>query len=343
MIEHNSGFFGAPEKDSNKQAKNHLFINVGGEQFLAVAVALIDYLQNNPKSDALTLKKILGSLYQYFPNYIVKEPYLTPADHIKTLLNTSRKSELIESIAYILRQLTVDELYTNPLNLRYRSVFEGLITTTPKTYLRSTQTQLPATALNALEHALNIPITLLYKDSEKELGLREGALNNTGAALTIQVIGKNYYPRVKHKTNFSHIGQVALTIKPAQIPVEQEGFMADILDALTQDNQRLLDLYEHLRNTLLSMHTADELRYEQLVNIYIALLPYQTNNASFLLQLEKAIYPMTARALGSSEQGITKLLANTLASWVVSGAIKQEQLFEQIENNQYSNPGISKS
>ncbi|AWN72819.1 hypothetical protein LEAN103870_09195 [Legionella anisa] len=148
------------------------FINVGNEQFHAVAVALIDSLQSsNQRGNDATLKKILERFYQHFPKYISNQPYLTLPERMGILLNNSRKSELVECMAYVLRQLAVDELYTHPL--KYIEVFDGLSAETPKSYLRDPEVKLPPSALNALAQTLGITVTLSFKELGKELRKRE--------------------------------------------------------------------------------------------------------------------------------------------------------------------------
>ncbi len=148
------------------------FINVGNEQFHAVAVALIDSLQStSQRGHDATLKKILERFYQHFPKYVSAQPYLTLSERMGMLLNSSRKSELVECMAYVLRQLAVDELYTHPL--MYREVFDGLSADTPKSYLRDPEVRLPASALNALAQVLGITITLSFKELGKELRKRD--------------------------------------------------------------------------------------------------------------------------------------------------------------------------
>ncbi|STY21491.1 Uncharacterised protein [Legionella steigerwaltii] len=148
------------------------FINVGTEQFHAVAVAMIDSLQSTSQrgNDAI-LKKILERFYLHFPKYINNQPYLTLPERMGMLLNSSRKSELVECMAYVLRQLTVDELYTHPL--MYRDVFDGLSADTPKSYLRDPTVKLPSSALKALAQTLGISVTLSFKEIGKELRKRE--------------------------------------------------------------------------------------------------------------------------------------------------------------------------
>lgn len=169
-----AGFFGnkAYIHHEPRPRAEYSFINVGNEQFHAVAVSLIDSLQNGAhRGNDATLKKILERFYQHYPKYISNQPYLTIPERMGMLLHNSRKSELVECMAYVLRQLTVDELYTHPL--MYREVFDGLTAETPKSYLRNPEVKLPPSALNALAHSLGITVTLSFKEPGKELRKRE--------------------------------------------------------------------------------------------------------------------------------------------------------------------------
>ncbi|MGL5741600.1 MAG: transposase [Legionella sp.] len=164
-----------------KPSDEYTFIDVGSDQFHAAAVALIDALQSSAqRGNEVVLKKILERFYQHFPKYISNQPYLTLPERMGILLNSSRKSELVECMAYVLRQLAVDELYTHPL--KYREIFDGLSAETPKSYLRDPQVELPASALNALAHALGMDITLSFKELGKELRKREVYVGDEGDA-----------------------------------------------------------------------------------------------------------------------------------------------------------------
>ena len=161
-----TGFF---SKTPAKQKVESNFISVGGEQFHAVAVALIDHFKSTARVNEASLKRILERFFAYYPKFISMQPYLTPADRMEILINSSRKSEIVECIAYVLRQLVVDEIYADPLNLNYREVFSGLSPETPQNYLRQPNTVLPAKALSTALQTLGLKITLSFIEHGKEL------------------------------------------------------------------------------------------------------------------------------------------------------------------------------
>jgi hypothetical protein len=326
------GFFRAPVENVQNQGKEYECINVGGEQFHAVAVALIDYLQNNSPINDAALKKVLGRFYQYFPQHAVNDAYLTPKERMGRLLSNSRKSELVECMAYVLRQLTVDKLYEDHLKLIYRDVFANLPTDTAKSYLRDMKTVMPPVALKALEDSLNIAISLSFKEPERELRRRDGVVDKDQPALSLQVQGNKYYPEVKRKADFTFVGQLAISTKPTLIPDEQEGKMNDIMTAISAENRELLHAYEHQRNAFLSMVTAGDLSATQLRDLYTGFLPQQEYNAGFITRLEQEAHPVITVARASAEKRMVQLLANALASWMIAGAVDKDKLFEHIEN-----------
>ncbi len=325
MIEKAGRFF---QSSSHTQDVRPTFIHVGGEQFHAAAVALIDCLRIASVQDGI-LKKIVTSYYQYFPQAIPIEPYLvTIKERMSRLLNNPRKSELVECMAYVLRQLTVDELYRHYLKLEYRPIFRELNEKTSANYLRDPQTRLPVSALEALSHALGLPITLSFKELGKELRRCDQTQDSLSPGLLIQIQNGCYYPAVKHPGEFLHVGQLKVVIKPTHITSNQEENLKSILDLIKADNHSLLHSYEQQRHKILCMLGANELTHTQLVDLYCSLLPDKTNNSEFVMELTQLEHPSIAATPASLDQA----LASALASWISAGLITQEQLFDSADN-----------
>ncbi|QMT58701.1 hypothetical protein [Legionella sp. PC997] len=332
-----AGFFSnrAYVHQEAKPRAEYNFINVGNEQFHAVAVAMIDSLQSvSQRGNDATLKKILERFYLHFPKYINNQPYLTLPERMSMLLNTSRKSELVDCMAYVLRQLAVDEIYTNPL--MYREVFNGLSADTPKSYLRNPEVELPSSALKALAQALEISITLSFKELGKELRKREVYEGETGSNkinLVIQVQGDQHFPAVKHKADFAYVGQLAINApKPIEHTKEQGETLSDIIGLIAEDNKQLLQSYEQWRKTILSMVVAGELNRKQLVRLYITFLPAQMNNTISSALEHANRKPVIAGIPQEREQQMIELLANALSSWISTKQVEPDSLFDQIEN-----------
>ncbi len=339
MAAHTSGFFKTPALHGQRQS-NYEIINVGGEQFHAAAVALIDYMQNGLAINDSTVKKILGRFYEYFPQYTNNDAYLTtPKERLSRLLQTSRKSELVECMAYVLRQLTVDEIMANPLNLNYRAIFADFNQETSVKDLRDPKTQLPVIALKALQSVLELPITLSFKELGKELRKQENLGQPGQHGLVIQVQGDKYFPAVNHKADFAYVGQLAVTVKPV-VSDEQENTIKQILAEIHAADQEILRAYEQQQNTILSMVAAGELSYAQLRDYYIELLPYQDNNAGYIRQLQQAAHPILVGAPESAGKNTVEERARALASWIVADAIKADALFDRIDNTIPAQPAF---
>lgn len=326
MLDNAGRFF---ESTPHTQGTRPTFIHVGGEQFRAAAVALINYLQTASVKDPI-LKKIITRYYQYFPQAIPSEPYLvTVKERMSRLLNNPRKSELVECMAYVLRQLTVDELYANYLNLDYRNILRGLNENTSSNHLRDPQIRLPVSALKALSDTLGLPITLSFKEPGKELRRCDKTQESLSPGLVIQIQNECYYPAVKHPSEFLHVGQLKVVIKPVHIAHNQEESVKNILDLINADNHALVRVYEQQRDKILCMVGANELTRTQLIDLYCALLPDKTNKSEFVMQLYQLEHPTIAATPASLDQA----LASALASWITAGLITQEQLFDSADNN----------
>ncbi|MDR3442565.1 MAG: hypothetical protein P4L65_06060 [Legionella sp.] len=336
-----TGFFSnraLPKQVQGKQGAVYDLIDAGGELFHATAVALIDYMSLTPRVNDVTLKKILERFYQYFPRYISNQSYLRLADRMQMLCTNSHKSKVVECMAYVLLQLTIDELLADPLE--YREIFDGLSTETPKGYLRDPKTVLPAIALAALAKTLDLTIALTYKELDKELGKRVlymGASKSLNPALVIQVQHDAaaaesyvYFPGVKCKKDFDSVGQLAITgPQPVENAREHEGTLAETIALIKENNATLLHDYEHHRTALLSMVNAGELSSVQVRDHYIALLPAE--DASFIMKLAQAKQPMIAGVPVASEKAIVESRVGALASWAAAGLIESDALYSRID------------
>ncbi|HAT8179765.1 TPA: hypothetical protein JA361_09940 [Legionella pneumophila] len=328
--------------ENNSSQVQHSFINVGGEQFHAAAVALIDYFKRSPRINDDTLKKILERFYFHFPKYIPSQPYLTPSERMNMLINGTRKSEIVECFAYVLRQLTIDEIYAKPLN--YREIFGEFDRNTPKSFLREPSTSLPASALRALSHAIGINITLSVVEYGKELRRREvypgDTLNSAKSGITIQVQQNNkYFPAVKNKTDFVYVGQLAVSApKPVESSnVSGKDTIADVVDLIASDNKKLFQVYKQWHQNLLTMIQLGEITTPRMINLYIKFLPSEKglviDSTEFFSRLsEDSNKPVTPYYSGENKDGINQLLASALAGWISTRQVDVDQLFDHLEN-----------
>ena len=330
-----TGFFRASASPDKNQGREYTYITVGGEPFHALAVAFIDNFKSGHRVDELVLRKILDRFFTFFPDYKTNQSYLSPIERTSLLLNTSRKSELVECMAYVFRQLTVEELYTHPLD--YKEAFVGLNNNTLKAYLRQPTTVLPGESLSAaFAKALNVTVSLSFKEQGKELRMRHIYANDTLAAsrfiLDLQVQGTHYFPRVKHKADFTYVGQLAIT---APVPVEpvSTGTMEDILDLIARDNDSLVQSFEQYRKALLSMVADGELNKDLLMAHYVRFMPNETSKETALFSRQAQV--QEKQVIGEPEGGeqqVIDLLVDSLAGWVSTRQVQADELFDALEH-----------
>ncbi|KTD64200.1 OTU domain-containing protein [Legionella shakespearei] len=335
-----------PAIDDGKQDKTeYKFIHVGGDQFRALAVSLIDYLRNTRRVNDVSLKKILERFDSRYPQYVPRPLYFSSAERMGMLINGPRKSEVVECMADVLRQLAVDEIYAHPLN--YREVFNDLPASTSRDYLRQATTPLSVDALRALSQMLGLNITLSFTEHGKELRKRVVHANNSmpgpKADLYLQVQGTNYLPGVKNESDFAYVGHLAVK---APKPVEQttSETITALLELIASDNSELLRNYFRWRNNLLfKLHDPDDkLNTQDLILLYAVFLPSQRGivnnpNEFFARLTEKEKEPVTASKLQPSNY-VNELLANAFAGWISTGLVDPDELFECIETPSYASP-----
>lgn len=331
MGAHSSNFFKAPAKHESQQVESYTVIDTGGGQFQAAAVALIDYLNSGGVVDDKVLKKILDRFSQDFPQYINKEHLSTPKDYMSRLLATKRKSELVECMADVLRFLARDELFTHPLDLNYRKIFAQFDADTLKSHLRNPKVEFDEHIFKALEKALGLAITLSFKEPDKELGRQEKSSEFEHEALLIQIQEGRYYPAVKRQADFAFVGKVAVTAKPANDPVEQEGTLAEFKEAIKKADEELVKKFSHIKNKLLTMAKLGELTKEQLIHLYTTLLPRKLCDISFIIGLEHTAHPVIIDNAMRPEKFVMGLV-DALAGWIAVGAVSEEQLFAEVED-----------
>ncbi len=332
-----TSFFKPPAIEPKKSSE-YSFIHVGGEPFHALAVALIDCFKNSSRVDEPSLKKILERFYSYFPKFISTQPYLTPNDRMVMLVSNSRKSEVVDCLAYVLRQMTIDEIFTHPLN--YRAIFKDLSPDTSRDYFRQPTSVLPTIALAALTQVLALTITLSITEHGKELRRREIYSSNTTLnsqfEAVLQVQGDQYFPRVKSKSDYAFVGQLA--VMPPK-PVEQGDSkdISDVLEVLSVDDHRQKVSYDQSRKTILSMVRAGEVTKKLLIDLFVEFFPQYnalllSKSQFFSEQRQLTQKPVVAEQSCGSEQEIG-LLADTIARWISAGQINEDEFFERIESN----------
>ncbi|BCA97123.1 hypothetical protein TUM19329_34840 [Legionella antarctica] len=345
-----TGFFTrTPANQNSTQVTPELsFINVGGEAFHALAVSLIDSLRNAPRVDDTTLKVLLDRFFDYYPKFKAQLPDLTPAERMGMLINGPRKSEKVECMAFVLRQLAVDEIYAHPLN--YREAFDGLNAMTSKGYLRKPTTLLSHCVFGALAQSLGITITLSFTEHGKEIRKRDvftdGSVRASQLDLVLQVQGEHYFPGVENKVDFAYVGQLAISPpEPVVDGNESTGTIAPMVTLIDADNKRMVQSFLQWRENFLTMLKGKELTTAKMIDFYIEFLPamrgvIDDTNAFFSKLTHAAETPVTIESFSGPNKQINELLATSLAGWISTNKIEVDQLFERIEaqSSQSSTP-----
>lgn len=337
--QHSNNFFKASQQTASQQTtsqqpEKYEVINVGGEQFHAAAVALIDSLRCHAPISVGAVKRLVDNFSKYFPqSFLNVEDSLTPPKENLGRLLRIRTPELVERMAYVLRQMAIDEVYANYLELTYRPIFSAVAGQIPTPDLRDPNTSLPSCVLTALDKVLGVPITLSFKETDKCLRKQETSMHEQhDGGFTIQVQGNLYHPVVRRKEDYGQIGRLTIAINPEQQPAEPNRTMADMFTGIDKQNQQDDQEYKRQLHRILMMYTNRELPYEDLRNFFIALYPMRGNDtAVFIRQLANSNTLVQDAPSASSEQKAVDL-AKALASWIAADLIQEEQLFQRIDN-----------
>ncbi|MFI4962417.1 MAG: hypothetical protein ACHP6H_01020 [Legionellales bacterium] len=310
-------------------------------QFHALAITLLDCYKHRPQTSSVPLKRILDRLFTYYPTFISMEPSRNLVERMLMLTNTPRGPEIIECMAYVLRQLAVDEIYERPLN--YREAFEGLSAETSKGYMRQSSTLLPASALGAVAHTLGLKLTLSITEPFKPL--RQCNLYDfrpkgvQSPELVVQVQGGTYFPEVKDEGAFTPVSQVANGVV-AQIESMPEHFgtLAALIRDIEEDNHRLLVSYSQIRKTLMYMIERDELSRNELRDLYIKFLPtrdyfYTSSLDRLLNQEQQDKKPMSFEAPLKTGERVNAQLIDLVSGLISIGHINSDAFFNELETN----------
>lgn len=335
----NSFFDRTPAVNSNKQTTSgHTFIKAGGQQFNALAIAFIDHFKSGSRFNESSIKKILEHFYAYYPKFISQQAYLTPMERMGILINSARKSEVVSCLAYVLQQITIDEVYANPL--QYREAFDGLNAGESKAFLRQSGTELPASVLRALSQALGLTIVLSFTERGKELARREiysvSTPQTLKTELVLQVSHNKYYPRVRNEADYAYVGQLAIKAPEPLVTIEDNGdTIAEFIGQISEDNKQLLRTYNQWRQNFLNMVQIEELSTESLMTLYIKFLPESNSiipdSKSFFAKLSETEVKLISVKHMDKSKYVNEELAGALAEWISTRQVNPDNLLDYIE------------
>ena len=317
-------FFKSMLKSINSSSSNEVMpIEIRGDMFRALAIAIMDKAKGDMRLPEHTLKEILDRFIVYFPAMKKNHSYL------------SIEAETLDPLAFVLRQIAVDQVLINPE--AYQELFIGLSREVATDYLRLSDMPLHPCCLLAVAQVLDLSITLSIKSREKELRAVQ-TLNPHPSTpyvnVTLQVQNEQYLPCVSNHSYFAALGQLPV-IRVQSVMPSMAGTVAKTLDVIAQHNELLWHSYEQYRTQLTSSINDNRLSASALALLYIQFLPDAASNR--LLNSLSTRYEKTAdiQPIGNFIQQEKNLLINALAAGLSTGAIDEEELFDAMEEPAY--------
>ncbi|WP_064088252.1 OTU domain-containing protein [Legionella feeleii] len=189
-------------------------------------------------------------------------------------------AECTRRLAYVLRQIAVDELCAHPE--KYRGAFASFEDNdqhanedreaTPER-MRQETTWIDESAIAALANALKLPIEVHVVTKNKELPMRlqYNASSDATPEVVMQLQNGHYIPRVSQPARFMNISEQQKNMGPLQ-PVTQsvqDPPLSEILAKIAAEDQRLLEEFENTVNQLTASVIAGEVTKEELLEIYV--------------------------------------------------------------------------
>jgi hypothetical protein len=271
-------------KPSVKPSSESSFENVGGTGdcgFRAVAVCLMDdYLFKKNLANQQILTHLLARYFEYFPH---PQPFgRSTKERLESMVRSPlAMAECTRRLAYVLRQIAVDELCAHPE--KYRGAFvsfegndrnQGVDKETAPECMRQETTWIDESAIAALSNALGqLPIEVQVAANNKELPMRlqYNVSSNEPPAVVMQLQNGHYMPRVSQPSRFMNISEQQRNMGPLQpqLRVVTDLPLSAILVKIAAEDQRLLEKFTHTVNQLTSSVLAGEVTKEELLEIYV--------------------------------------------------------------------------
>jgi hypothetical protein len=365
-----TGFFSRTPpglKTSRKSGARPVLVNVGGAGdcgFRAIAAGIVNKVlvenQNSPE-----LRALLQRHYQYFPQHripvrlptgpegvrYILDPRATAFNNHSLQLNNRAMAELIQTLAYTIRQMAVDEMVAHPE--KYRGAFIGPENESMPTSveaMRLAGTWIDETAIAAAAVATQFPIDVRVVAPGKEvpLCLHYGVQNSRQTPITIQLQNQHYIAQVNDPARFEKITSVAAnTVYPQKIK-QTDPELKEVLTKIAKEDERLLKTFEDVKGRLTAAVAAGEVSREQLLTIYISGLNQsdylqgyvgiEHGNQKFFADLKANTSDLDIIRMqyDSQEDQITQQLVHAIARAVSINHLDPAEVFDKIEQDQES-------
>jgi hypothetical protein len=283
-LTHKSSSFFQPKGFTQKQ-----YVDVGGYGdcgFRAIAAGLIDLYDSDkiPVNIAVhrdMLRIIISRHYDYFPRQEIVKKGAKYGEKFKDLIDTQPRSVLVETLAFTLRQLAVDEICKKPQLYRGAFIADNNVAVSPEE-MRKPTTYIDETAIAALSKVLNLPVQVTIVQRSKKLPNKliynQEAESKVAPKIAVRLENKHYIPKVyqpkKFKPPVEH--QVALIKKSIESPSLRQKInhivdpdMDDIMGIIEKDDIRMLKEYDEAVDKLEKAVSSGELTKQDLLDTYI--------------------------------------------------------------------------
>ncbi|GGI87413.1 hypothetical protein [Legionella impletisoli] len=323
------------------QPSKAIWMNVGEHDsgFRAVAAGLIDRVLSGQPIPENTLKTLLNQQFKLFPQQKAgNHSLLTTSERMQQLVRQVSLSVLIQSLAYTLRQIAVDELCRSPET--YPLAFANGHRDCSPEFMRQPETNLDEFAIAALARALGCTIQVSVVEPDKPLPLNIRYLGQPNFSFVLQRQGDTYMPRLKHGERFK---QALQNVRRIELPIMEESVPTLQVTELThrayREIERIYAAYQNVSHSLKVMLEAHEQTQNDLLSIYlgcVAKRPTSTyagteygNQAFFnaIIAARSGLMPV----LEPSKMNASEELIHGIAMAVSFEQISLEEAFESVD------------
>ncbi|KTD20190.1 OTU domain-containing protein [Legionella londiniensis] len=350
-LKYTAQVFFKPAADASLKPGKKAFVSPGADadsMFNALVLNLVDNVQKHPRLNSELLGNILSRHFAYFPEHKPRVPGLmTPAERMQHMLREIPLGNVVESLAYTLRQMAVDELLENPAH--YRAAFLAASSGLTEKQMRKPQTPLHECALIALAKKLSLPVEIIESAEYQELPVRRqynlGVENpKTNPRLVFKKHGQQYSAQVSAPETFENLQMHSGLLKAREQTINHLD-LADAMFQIEQDNERLQKKFDLLVNRLSTMVQAGELTKDDLLETYVKNTPTSEEAQSQDLDskiMRKGCISFKRNRLGvadsyaekTTEERTISQLVEKLAEAITLGYMNEARVFNEIENRQ---------
>lgn len=339
-----AGFFNRQELPvASQPVNNKTWVSVGGDEgerwLRQVAVCVIDKILSNPRANRALSSHLMALHKDYFSSIQPTRRLLRSDERLTSMVNTSYGMEkMIHDLAFIFRQLTVDELGKDPKP----EVFFNHYPVSSLAMMRNASVRIHDSAITALENQLQITIKL-------NNGLSASEDENKGLVVYLKRLNDHYYSLVQNADRFLAVnGLILVQNQPNQLNKSSDPELSVVLARIRKNDERLFKVYNRNLHRLVTMVHAGEVNRNQLLNIYIKSISVDKSPESrgyagvehgtcaFFEKLINRIKQAPAQLLpietSSHEEQLVHELTHALARSISVGLINEEQVYEQLED-----------